>query len=43
MERVPEFVEQGFDFVEGQQGRLALGRFGEVEVVGDDRLGPAQI
>ena len=37
-----ELMEHGGDFVEAHQGRLAVGRLGDVLVVGDHRLGAGQ-
>ena len=42
VEGVAELVEQGDDFVEGQQRRLAFRRFGDVQVVRHDRFRPEE-
>ena len=43
MQRVTELVEKRGDFVKREQGGLAGGRLGDVEVVADDRMGAAQV
>src|ERR1700730_13225873 len=42
VKRVTEFVKSGADLIVGEQRRLAWGRFWDVEMVCDHRLGSEQ-